>query len=166
MKSLFIAFLVGGTLTASSIARVTKTPYTLTIAAKNAGVKAGEPIEIEVTRHNTSNKNVDCGAAYSESFPGVDLSLEYIVRDESGALLERKSPENDRLKGHAAGSFKACTLPPGETSYNGGGQISSLYDMTKPGHYTVQAIQHDSDKENKTEVGRVKSNVITVTVIP
>jgi hypothetical protein len=44
---------------------------------------------------------------------------------------------------------KPCTLPPGETVSSGGGRITGMYDLTKPGYYTVQVLERIFDKNNK-----------------
>lgn len=86
---------------------------------------------------------------------GVDISLEYLVRHGAGAKVEKK-PQN----GRSLVDSKPCTLPPEETVASGG-----LYDLSKPGHYTVQALERIFDKDDKV-IGWVKSNVIAVTVAP
>jgi hypothetical protein len=77
-------------------------------------------------------------------------------------ILSFSSPQTADLKvGAATPPGASHTAIPGKTMDGGGPLISEEYDFSQPGQYTIQLSRFDS--ETKTWV---KSNIITVTVVP
>jgi hypothetical protein len=91
----------------------------------------------------------------------LDRAYEYDVRDDGGNLVPkavRSAPE----EGNGWSGIPRA-IKPGETCEARGGSIDHLYDMTRPGKYTIQVSRRIS---NDPKDGVVKSNIITVTVTP
>jgi hypothetical protein len=153
----------------------TKAPFTLEITPNHiegdsnewdfansaAGtVKAGEMIMIGIRKTNNSNHEVF----------QIWWSLgTYEVRDSSGNLVGIKRDDPDLLlfgegRAHLIGT-KDNVLQPGKTNltqdvlFNGREGL----DMSKPGTYTVQLLEHIS---NDPASKMIKSNIITITVLP
>jgi len=156
----FVAVLIGGI---PAEAQNTTPPYTLAIEGPESPVEVGKAFAIVVTQHNTSKKSLTCGASY-DSDRGVDILLEYVVRDENATKLQPKGPEVGKINSRRFVRALPCTLAPGETTTFSAGLISNLYDFGVPGRYTVQVLDRIVEKDNKV-IGWVRSNVITVTVI-
>ncbi|HUN84260.1 MAG TPA: hypothetical protein VMU48_07765 [Terracidiphilus sp.] len=108
-----------------------------------------------ITDH-TIMKRSHAGRAY-----GYDID----VRNSNGNLVGPRHPNEMMLRGGGKGGFrmsaKDMVLQPGESVIN----FVSLagFNMGQPGDYTIQASAHISD-DPKSPV--VKSNIITVTVLP
>jgi hypothetical protein len=107
---------------------------------------------------NTSSGEIDCTRADSNS---LDTRYVYDIRDSSGRKIEQKRSAHPELD--AAGSFRFCTLRSRQSTNAEENLISRLFDMSKPGTYTVQVSRGISSDEKK---GAVKSNQITITVTP
>jgi hypothetical protein len=105
-------------------------PFTLTIRAEKQQVKAGDPVDIDVVMTNTSDHDVDCTTVSSN---GLDRNYQYDVVDEGGQHV----PEIEK-KHHGGSSFWPCILEPGKTDTPSGGRISILYDLSRPGKYSIQ----------------------------
>lgn len=63
--------------------------------------------------------------------------------------------------GHLIGT-KDNVLQPSESNIDRG-DVSQAFDMSKPGTYTIQLSQHVAN-DPKSDV--VKSNIVTITVLP
>jgi hypothetical protein len=78
------------------------------------------------------------------------------VRDEHGKLVPKRTYPHPELG--FPGSVKFGAMVPGETTTEEQ-EVSALYDMRKPGKYTIQVWKRDPDYD-------IKSNVVTITVPP
>ncbi|MGA3045034.1 MAG: hypothetical protein ABSD67_00300 [Terracidiphilus sp.] len=140
-------------------------PFTLTIRAEKQQVKAGDPVDIDVVMTNTSDHDVDCTTVSSN---GLDRNYQYDVVDEGGQHV----PEIEK-KHHGGSSFWPCILEPGKTDTPSGGRISILYDLSRPGKYSIQvsrAVWGDNNRPGSEGKGDnkqapIKSNIITITVL-
>lgn len=130
-----------------------QTPFSITISTDKQTVIAGSDVYIKIKLTNTSDGTVDCSSAYSN---GLDRRYLYDVHDKDGKSVE-KPGEHHELNGV---SFSMCDLPPGDTA-NGETRITTLYDLTKPGKYTVQLSRFIGKDEKE---GLVKSNTLTLVV--
>jgi hypothetical protein len=139
----------------------------ISIAAVQGTVKSGVPVRINVTLENRSSREVEI----THEIRGQDCHLE--VRDSDGKLApdtklgyvwngnaayvdpSRVSPQD------LEGNLVYGTLRSGE-KLMWKMDAAALYDMTKPGKYTIQVWRGDA--ENPALV--VKSNTIAITVAP
>jgi hypothetical protein len=86
---------------------------------------------------------------------GLDSTLRFEVCDEHGKLVPKRVYPNQEFR---AGSFRVHTIPVGQ-ALTQPQPVSALYDMRKPGKYTIQVWRPDSKYD-------IKSNIVTVTVTP
>ncbi len=136
-----------------------KPPFTIQITATSPTVKAGSTVGIGVVLSNTSTQPVDCSGSIS-GLTHQDPYLTFEVRDDRGRLVpKRVYPHPELTTGHPIN----CTVGPGETrsEYQ---ELDRIYDMTRPGVYTVRVSRPISATDEKP--GVVKSNKITITITP
>jgi hypothetical protein len=123
-------------------------------------VKVGQMIVIGIRKTNNSNHEV-----FKEfwSLGTID------VRDSNGNLVGTKLDNPDLVRpsggrAHTAGT-KDNVLQPGEIDVTQDVLFDGRegQDMSKPGTYTVQLLEHISN-DPASEI--VKSNTITITVLP
>jgi peptidyl-Lys metalloendopeptidase len=141
-------------------------PFTLSIASVSGSIKSGDQVKINATVRNTSSKDVQL----LTDTRGTEVIYRVDVKDEGA-----KAPPDGKLKRDLKGledpayltpdtpthfGVYVLTLKPGE-SITDPIIISKLYDMTRPGKYSIQVERRD---ENSYIF--VKSNVITVTIAP
>jgi hypothetical protein len=131
-----------------------KPTFSLTLSAPKTEVALGAKIFIEIRQTNISEENIDC-SRYAGN--GVDYKFEYDVRDQHGAVAA-KVLRSDPF----AGGFRTGSLLPGK-SITSGVLLNRLYQFDQPGEYTIQVSGRDSGNPG---AGFVKSNIITVTVLP
>jgi hypothetical protein len=148
----------------SAIERVTP-PFRLRIAGYSDGkpgeekgleAKVGSDIGINIEKINASRSDQDCSSAWS-NVTGLDEMYEYDVRDKSGNPVAKHSIERPMPYTRGPGT-RICK--PGEAGGSGSISISRLYDLSRPGEYSIQ-ISQPAPGYNE---GVVKSNVIIVAV--
>jgi hypothetical protein len=129
--------------------------YLVTISADKPEVKAGSSVFIRFKLTNISDKVVDCSNGYRGA---TNVSYEYDVRDGNGKSVEKPVLHPELMTGSWGGP---CELKPGEAV---GGEllVSSAYDLSNPGTYTIQIARRTTD-DRKDDV---KSNTVTITVLP
>jgi hypothetical protein len=141
---------------------VARKPYTLTIRAKQNTFKVGEEIRINILWKNTSDQPVSVAPV----IPTAETSYKVFVEDEKGNLAaETKLGRRLRTGKDEAGQttvsvFETApirSVQPGE-SLNEEVVLNKLYDLSKPGKYTVR-VQSQSDLN-----GSAKSDPITITI--
>jgi hypothetical protein len=97
---------------------------------------------------------------------GYHCGYYYNVLDSSGNLVDRRNSDGSHLMGDGRGGHligtKDNVLQPGESGIDSD-LVGSWLDMSAPGTYTIQVSAHVSDNPNSAVV---KSNIITVTVLP
>jgi hypothetical protein len=130
-----------------------QTPFKIAITAESPTVVAESDVSIKVSLTNTSDHDVDEGAMYKTG--ELDSTFRFEVRDEHGKLVPKRTYPHPEL---ATGSVRFRTISRGET-YTQNQQVSALYDMRKPGKYTIQVWRRNPDYD-------IKSNIVTVTVTP
>ncbi|MCC7157776.1 MAG: hypothetical protein IT161_24560 [Bryobacterales bacterium] len=136
--------------------------HALSIRSKQPEFRVGEEIAIEVTFTNTSEKPVLAAPV----LPTAEVSYKLDVRDEKGDPVPETSYGRKLRAGKDDSGRETVTvfqtaplryLQPGE-SIKEQIVLNKLYDLSKPGAYTVQA-QAQSDNE-----GKAKSNRFTITI--
>ncbi len=138
-------------------AKSLKPSFSLTIGAKEAAVKAGLPIWVDVMMENKTDHDLRVYRALSGDMDQGGWVYVVDVRDDKGAAPPRT--QYARSIG-AGGSGGYLPLDPGKTLTDRV-SVSKLYDLSRPGKYAIQFRR--VDEESKTFV---KSNKITVTVAP
>ncbi len=154
LSSLLLALAAIAVVSPSQGAHDTKSstlPFSITITAP-AEIKVGSEIEVRVQMTNTSANEISAGTFYVD---GVDTAYSYDVRDSAGNPSRRRTSD-------MAGSVKLGTLKPGETTEEGT-LVGRVFNMTRPGQYTIQLSRAVSGSP-KAQV--VKSNKLTITVTP
>jgi len=141
-------------------------PFEIHISALHDTFKSGAKIDIAVNLTNTSDKPVLLRGACAPKgdFDGFTVEVKDIqnnVSPETHLLRVERGEETARPDDIWTWSGPICgTVPPHEFS-NGGFVVNRLYDMVKPGKYTIQVQRKDTYSKMI-----VKSNMITVTVTP
>lgn len=122
----------------------------LAISPLQQVIKAGSDLSVPIYTINMSDHEIlfDCGM-YSVK-----------VYDSQGNLLPWiGGPETRRIQEKGIG--RSCSIPAYATVAGQLSHVNKLYDLITPGKYTIQASKFD--EESKT---LVKSNIITMTVVP
>jgi hypothetical protein len=160
-------------------AKARKQPLLITIDIANATLKAGSGISVNILMTNRSRHPIDIGLGSSELSGG--LVVRDIQGDESLTDLERchrsggpcnsssnpwgPCPVEDEQCGAIMwlpmGGGNSSALDPGKSTSGQVGFNPQVYDLTRPGKYTVQ--WQGQCLCSKTIL---TSNTITVTVIP
>ncbi len=124
-------------------------------------VKAGSMVVVRVRKTSRSDHEIARVAAN-----GSPYGYEYEVHNSNGQLLERKTLKNSRGwildggPGIVRGS-KDMVLQPGETQ-TATAIISDWFDLSQPGTYSIQLLQHVSSLPQSPVV---KSNTIEIRVV-
>lgn len=129
-------------------------PFKIAITGENFTVVAGAEVSIEVSLTNTSNQDVYEGVVYWDGI-GLDTTFRFEVRDEHGKLVPKRIYPHEELR---TGRVRFRTIAAGQTLTQSQ-PVSALYDMRKPGKYTIQVSRGASDR-----YGEIKSNIVTVKV--
>jgi hypothetical protein len=163
MRILLGLLLLG--MTAVAYPQASKKPFKLHLSTDKPVVKSGDLVYIQVLMTNISDHDVDCTRNWRNA---LDRNYGYDVKDENGQPVPEivKQPPTFRLS--------PCIIAPGETSSLSGGVISTLYDFSRPGKYTIQVsrgVWGDNNRPGTAGTGDnnqadVKSNTITITVLP
>lgn len=132
--------------------------FKIAITAESPTVVADSDVWIKVSLTNISNQEIKEGVGY---ISGIDLdsTFRFTVRDEHGKLVSKRTYPHQELG--SPGSVRFRTISQGETLTQDQ-RVSALYDMRKPGKYTIQVSRRLSDDPKDD----IKSNILTVTVTP
>lgn len=135
---------------------VQEPPFSLTLSALTPSVETGQRIELKIVMKNLTNHDLE----YQRDIRNYqDRSNNYDVWDDSGKKLEHIKKKYPQI-GDTFEPVPPRIVKPGETEASGI-TITLLYDMTRPGTYTIQASRKISGERDD---GIVHSNKITVTV--
>ncbi len=132
-------------------------PFKIAITVENPTLVAGADVSIKVSLTNTSNQGAPEGVMYKDGIE-LDSTFRFEVRDEHGKLVPKRTYPHEELR---TGKVIFRTISAGETITQEQ-RVSALYDMRKPGKYTIQVSRGVSDNPKDD----IKSNVVTVTVTP
>ena len=130
-------------------------PFSISLAAPSATVKAGDVVWVKIQLTNTSHHDLSVPV---NDVNGVDANYNYEVRAADGKVLEKAARQHPEIQ---IGSFRSRTLKPGESTAWQEERVSVIYGMTRPGRYLIQVSRPVSEKP---KAGVVKSNTITITV--
>lgn len=119
-------------------------------------VKAGSIIVVAVRKTNISDHEI-LKNTHADRF---------YVRDSNGNLVGPRHSNEPKMIGSGKGGHllgtKDNVLQPGENTIDRD-HISDGFDIGQPGTYTVQILSHVANDPNSDVV---KSNIITITVVP
>jgi hypothetical protein len=165
-----VLFLLGTFCTVPMEAKTVGQPFVLTISMESPGgqtgpnsytVKADSDVFIKVHLTNTSKRKLSLGYD-KDSRTNIDFSHQYEVRDSKGNLAKKRPISHPEI-GSTGHGWPARILKPGESMDITGDYISRLYDMSRADAYMIQLSRSISGDPKD---GVVKSNTITVTVMP
>jgi hypothetical protein len=121
---------------------------------------AGDPIKMAITMKNISDHDITMSKWVGNS--QAELNYEIIVRGNNGEMPIETRYKNVIKEGGIGGSRKIFPLKPGE-EITETSNINKLYDLSRPGEYTIQVEKELPASEGK---GMAQSNTITITVTP
>jgi hypothetical protein len=131
-------------------------PLRLIFSPDKIEVSSDSDPELTITWVNDSHQNVWCELALSTS--GIDERYTYDIRTAEGKAVPRV-----RKKGDPRGFGTPCGVPPGASLELFVGRVMQVFDMKRPGVYTVQLSLPDPDNAHPGWI-LGKSNILTVTV--
>src|SRR6267142_5173378 len=115
--------------------------FKIAITAENSTIVAGADISIKVSLTNTSNQDIYEGVMYKDGI-GLDSTFRFEVCDEHGKLVPKRTYPHEELR---TGKVTFRTISAGQTLTQPQ-PVSALYDLRKPGVYTIQVSRGASDK--------------------
>lgn len=161
LNLLLASVAVAGLLTAQSVppAKQAEARFSIAITVEPTTVKTGSPLTVNVILTNKSKDTIylDVSAQWM-----AELDFRIEVRDDQGNLAAVTDYGRNVIK-HEGGIpivenyMGVAVLHPGETLKREI-SISKLYNLNRPGKYTIQAQRIDDNK------AAAKSNTVTVTV--
>lgn len=165
-----LVFLFGGICLALALAAAqnAKPPFIVTISAEapaektgadSYSFKAGSEVYIHVHLVNISKHNLSLGDD-EDSRTNIDFYHRYEIRDSAGNPVHKKTFTHPEI-GSSGHGWAARILKPGASIDVGTDRITGLYELTRPGTYTIQLSRAVT---GNFEDGAVQSNKITVTL--
>lgn len=146
---------------AAAITQPAAAPFSLTISTKTKSVQAGSEVKVQILLKNISNNEIYVLREKSPSLP-EQAGFTAAVSDAKGMAVAYTNYGDKFYKGEAVtfGSPSYAYLKPGETLEQEM-EVSKLFDLSKPGTYTVQ-VQRKDDRSAAV----AKSNTISITITP
>ena len=144
----------------------------VSISAPSPEAKSGAQVRINVTVENISGSTVELYKALGPDGQ-AEAANDVDVYDSDGNALFRVDGRAFKVNGQIRHlpkqwiSRKTVPLEPGKSSEDFL-VLSDLFDLTKPGHYTVK-VRHQLQIPNPPSEDKVieePSNTITITVLP
>jgi hypothetical protein len=137
-------------------------PFSLTLSAATTSIRQGGELRVKVTMKNMTSHNI--GFVVPRGDDTAEDSYEIEVLDEKGKPAPDTAFSRDRKEPgrFEAGSDVIDTLKPGG-ELKDEAVITKLYDLTMAGKYVVQFSRRVEAEQGG---GMVKSNAITITVVP
>jgi hypothetical protein len=157
---LLSVLVVTGVVLASSDSRE---QFSVALQAPSGPVKTGSEVRVRATTTNTSDHEI----RFARGFGEQEFDLEIDVRDEKGQTPPLTEAYR-QLKEHPSsrwGSYSTYVLEP-DKSFEDELVVTKLYVLTRPGKYTISVTRGQRPLLQTLGKSGVKSNSITVTVIP
>ncbi len=144
-------------------------PFSVNISTPQQVVKAGSQIRLDIQTRNLTQHAMMWEVVMSPGPGHAEFLFQPVVHDPQGNLALTKLEERS-LKGllregedlSTNGSTIPVPLPAGETA-NNLMLLSDIYDLSRPGDYTVMI---ERSVQAGASAAVVKSNTITITVTP
>ncbi|MGC1417703.1 MAG: hypothetical protein WA817_20615 [Candidatus Acidiferrum sp.] len=130
-----------------------KPPFTLVLTSKEPKVSLGADVWVKIVWTNTSKVELNDNLYRDPS--GLDFNYILDFQDSDGHPVTK-------ARASVTGSAQFGTLKHG-VSEDDGIDLSRLYVLSHPGHYTLQ-VSRRVPKE--LGGGLIKSNKITITIVP
>ena len=154
MRTLIIPMIVVGLASLGVQAQEQTMPsFSLTIAPSKNVVHAGDPVYIRLKMTNLSAHEVDCSSYYVN---GTDRRFKVEIGDQAGHDVKKPEAHPEQMPG----SFRECTLAPGESTLEKEFLVSAFHDLTRPGKYFVHVSREESNG------AAARSNTISIIVEP
>ena len=171
MRSVVIAALIAVIFTTAGAAQQ-GSPIKVSIASSAPESRSGAEVRINVTVENVSGGTVELYKALGPDGQ-AEAANEIDVYDSDGKALSRIDGRAIKLHGETRHlpkqwiSRKTVPLEPGRSA-DDFLVLSNLFDLSKPGHYTVKVRQAMRIYNPPTEDRMIEepSNTITITVLP
>jgi hypothetical protein len=149
-------------------ARAAEQPFIAIIQAESPATRNGEASytlkvgsELFITVHLTNVSKHNLAFDYDhDSRTGVSFAHRYEVRTSQGKSAQKRTISHPEI-GSTGHGWPDQVVKPGESMDIKGDHISGLYDLSRPGEYTIQLLRPINDDPKG---GFVKSNTITVTL--
>jgi|HubBroStandDraft_3_1064219.scaffolds.fasta_scaffold220054_2 hypothetical protein len=122
--------------------------------------KAGSEIFVTVHITNTSNRNLSLDYD-SDSRTGVGFANRYEIRGTDGSLLTKRAITHPEIRSSGHG-WPARVLEPGASMDIPGDHVSRLYNLDRPGEYTIQLSRAFGDHRERY-ISRSNSIRLTLT---
>ncbi|MFB3915521.1 MAG: hypothetical protein ACE14M_02250 [Terriglobales bacterium] len=127
-------------------------PFTLVISTPEETIKAGSQVRLDYVLTNGSQELL-----IDNALTKYDIQ----VRDSQGNLAPLTLSGRELRRKMGQGGGPRITLQPGDDVRGPFAYIEKIYDLTRPGTYTIQVARFDDDSKVL-----VKSNTISVMVTP
>jgi len=146
--------------TVPAFGQTTEQPFTITITAPTEVVKVGDEVRVHAVLTNVSDKEILARGSPKGARAETNYTVQ--VHDRNG----NEAPETEYGRAarmhQFAGSVLKVLLKPGEKMEEDT-ILGKQFDLSSPGDYLVRLSRPVS---NDPKDGIVKSNEITITVIP
>jgi hypothetical protein len=141
-------------------AQTTPANFSIKIVARHDVVRTGSDVSVVVLLTNIANHELHYTTVDDDMF-GDNGYVPKILDDAGKPVPLTKYGQMIANRTYLQGRRGQVGVQPGETTVPHEISLSELYDLTRPGKYTIQMERMDKDAKV-----RVKSNIITVTVTP
>ena len=148
-------------------AQSAKPAFTLRVVPVEPNIKAGSKVLVDITLQNISGRTISSEGAWG----GEGFEYPMHVWDEKGILAPEtrygRLKNNHETAEDAAGPFQVLSYKGVNRALGSGKSLTDrvnvtyVYDLSKPGKYTIEIEQYDDESKNF-----VKSNKVTVIVTP
>jgi hypothetical protein len=135
--------------------------FSITLQTSGKAFQIGEPVVLRATITNVSDHEIKFARGFGEQ----EFDFEIEVEDAKGntppiteAYRKLKDPSTPR-----SGSYSTYSLEPGK-SFDDELDVTKLYDMRRPGKYTVSVTRGQLPLWETSGKDGVKSNAVTITL--
>ena len=139
----------------------TKQPFSLAIRLPHESVRAGLPVDVEVTIKNATDGLLFLDRNWLGSFDVRDSKGRQPLTRRGEIILKHAPLKPGEVRDLPTGGGPPLQLSPQET-VTVNLVVDNLFDLSQPGKYTI--LVHLPDGAGGG--GVVKSNAVTVTVVP
>jgi hypothetical protein len=138
-------------------------PFSVALHPPVGPTKTGDEVVLTAVTMNTSDHEVRFARSFARREEVYDYDIE--IKDNQGRM-PRLTEAYSRLREHPTsrwGSYSTYVLLPGK-SFEEELVLTKLYDLKRPGEYTVSVLRGQRPIWQTQSKAAVKSNTITITV--